>query len=127
MPFAFHFLDSKVGLWLPMAFTSEELAVRGSHYLNIVARLKPGVSLAQADAEVKAIHHRIALDHPESAGRIRGLVLPLRDQLAGDMRRPLLVLSVAVAFVLLISCANIANLLLSRAANRKREIAIQSV
>jgi putative ABC transport system permease protein len=113
-------------LWTPLAWTPQEKAVRGEHSMSAIARLKPGVSVRQAQAQLDSIAARIAEQYPADAAGWGALVVPLREETVGEVRKPLLMLLGAVAFVLLIACANVANLMLARTIDRRKELAIRT-
>jgi putative ABC transport system permease protein len=113
-------------LWLPLAVSDSMRNSRRGDFLNVVARLKPGVQLEAARAEMKGIAARLEKEYPDTNTQWSVIVQPLHETLTGDVRPALLILLSAVAFLLLIACANVANLLLARASSRQREIAIRA-
>jgi predicted permease len=128
MPADFTFPADRLDFWMPLSTIPADGIgrQRSSRFLDVVGRLKPGVSLEQAHDELAAASRRIAEQEPEAQGFTDVTMLPVREALLGEVRRPLLVLMGAVAFVLLITCVNIASLLLARATARQREIAMRS-
>lgn len=125
MPKDFFFPNREMEYWAPGYFTPERLAERDNHYLTVVARMKPGVTVPQAQQEMNLIAQRLAKQYPNSNTNIGAVVIPIQQEYAGDTRVGLWVLQIASVFVLLIACSNLANLLLARASGRKREIAVR--
>jgi len=125
MPKAFDPLLSKSDLWIPAAFTTGQIADHDNHYLNVMGRLKAGVSPAQAQSELNLIAQRLQRQYPMD-DKDRGFrLMPVTTILLGDQKLVMWIMVSAVGFVLLIACANIANLQLARSRVRKKEIAVR--
>jgi putative ABC transport system permease protein len=113
-------------VWIVLPMPSGSIEADRGRFLSTVARLKPGVSVEQAGAELRTIEARLSDEVPEFNKNFSAEVLPLREQFFGNVRRPLWLMLGAVGFVLLIACANVANLLLSLATSREKEIALRA-
>jgi putative ABC transport system permease protein len=127
-PRGFIYPTRNVQLWLPLLATvpPQQQIRHDLHYLKVAGRLRSGVSMQQAQAEVDAISARYKAAHPQEATGEGAVVVPLHDDLTSYVRRPVTILFAAVMCVLLIACLNIANLMLTRAVTRTREIGIRT-
>ncbi len=125
LPQSFQFAMRPADLFLPYQPTQNQLTRRYMHGTNLIARLKPGVTAAQAQAELSLIGSRIEQQHHDSHAGVLLKLIPLQEQVVGQVKPILMILLGAVGFVLLIACANVANLLLTRSLSRQKEVGIR--
>ncbi len=126
MPQSFDFTADSEALWVPIAFTPERRAMHDEHFLTVYGRLKDGVSLQQANQQLTTVAKNLRDRFPKDNAERELMAAPLMETFVGDYRQRLFVLLGAVAFVLLIACGNVSNLLLARGAARARELAVRS-
>jgi len=122
---AWYRVPAAADLWVPLDMSLENLGKRGSHSWRAIGRMKPGITLEQARADLRTIAERLEKQFPNTNDHVDAVVIPMREQLVGGFRDQLWIMFGAVGFVLLIACANVANLLLVRSTSRRREIAVR--
>ncbi|MGD2045576.1 MAG: ADOP family duplicated permease, partial [Gemmatimonadota bacterium] len=128
MPEGFSFPDPDIEIWYPIGWdraATQESWFRRAHFIRAFARLNDGVSLEEADAQLQVVVERLQEEYPSTNTRMGAGIMPMRDFLVRDVRTPLLVLVGAVCLLLLLACTNVANLMLVRAAERSREVALR--
>jgi predicted permease len=126
MPASFDFVEQSEALWVPIAFTAERKAMHDEHYLQVYAKLRQGVTIDQARAELTQRAADLRRLFPKDNSEVGFMVMPLMEELVGNYRQRLFILLGAVGFVLLIACGNVANLMLARGAARSGELAIRT-